>query len=213
MRREQKPRKIRDTILILTNGRQTEKNYFENITSQYKTMFTIKVKYFNGQCDGMVDEAIQLDNQQYNQIWCVFDIDDSLLEGHLIKAMQKARKHGIHMAYSNEAFEVWLLNHLTENVRPGLNRKTYIKEINTLLNKDGSNLSYKKNDLDLLKDKFLPKALEATQRAKKTHQRLIVEHQKENRGNTNYPIWDWKSTTTVYQLMEALQLIPINTEE
>ena len=213
MRREQKPRKIRDTILILTNGKQTEKNYFDNLTSKYKTMFTIKVKFFNGQCDSMVNEAIKLSSEQYNQIWCVFDIDDSLKEGHIISAIQTAQKHGINVAYSNEAFEVWLLYHLSENVRPGLTRRTYGKEINTLLKNEGNNSGYKKNDLELIKNAFLPKALDAAQRAKKIHQRFIVEHQKDNHGNINYPIWDWKSTTTVYKLMDVLQLTPLDVDE
>ena len=212
MRREQKPRKIRDTILILTNGKQTEKNYFNSITSQYKTMFTIEVKFVNKQCDELVNYAIQLNNQQYNQIWCVFDIDDSLQEGHLITAIQLAKRNNIHLAYSNEAFEVWLLYHLSENVRSGLTRRTYIRELNTLLGNNGTGSSYKKNDIDTIKTKFIPEAMKATQRAKKTHQKLIVEHQKNNHGNTNYPIWDWKSTTTVYQLMEALKLTPIDVE-
>lgn len=212
MKREQKARKIRDTILILTNGKQTEKNYFSCITSKYKTMFTIEVKFVNKQCDELVNYAIQLNNQQYNQIWCVFDIDDSLEEGHLITAIQLAKKNNINLAYSNEAFEVWLLNHLTENVRTGLTRRTYIKELNSLLSNNGSEVLYKKNDIELIKNKFMPEALTATQRAKKAHQKLIVEHQKNNEGNTNYPIWEWKSTTTVYQLMDALKLTPKDLE-
>ena len=175
-------------------------------------LFVIKVKFFNGQCDSMVEEAIQMDKDQFNQIWCVFDIDDSLQEGHLITATQKAKKHGINVAYSNEAFEVWLLYHMSDNVRPGLTRRTYGKEMNNLLESEGYNTIYKKNDVDLIKQVFIPRVLDASQRAKKIHQKLVAEHQKLNHGNTNYPIWDWKSTTTVYQLIDSLQLTPLDDE-
>lgn len=205
MKRTQKQRKIRDTILIVTNGKRTEKLYFDNLTNSFKSMFKIKVEYKNEQPDELVEYAKSLDSNLYNQIWCVFDIDDSCKEGHLLHALAEAKKHNINIAYSNEAFEVWLLCHLTKNIRTSLTRKTYIKEINNYL-EEKRLPKYQKNDLDLLKNQFIPKALQASEVAKKIYQSLEANHQKEFSGNKNYPIWDWKSTTTVYQLIEALQL-------
>lgn len=205
MKRTQKQRKIRDTILIVTNGKRTEKLYFDNLTNSFKSMFKIKVEYKNEQPDELVEYAKSLDSNLYNQIWCVFDIDDSYKEGHLLHALAEAKKHNINIAYSNEAFEVWLLCHLTKNIRTSLTRKTYIKEINNYL-EEKRLPKYQKNDLDLLKNQFIPKALQASEVAKKIYQSLEANHQKEFSGNKNYPIWDWKSTTTVYQLIEALQL-------
>lgn len=207
MKRTQKQRKIRDTLLIITNGKRTEKLYFENITNSFKSMFKIKVDYKNEQPDKLVEYAKSLDLSLYNQVWCVFDIDDTYTEGHLINALADAKKHNINITYSNEAFEVWLLCHLSKSVNPSLTRKTYIKEINKVL-EDKRLSKYQKNDLDLLKSQFIPRALQASEVAKKIYQSFAARHQKENKGNKNYPIWDWKSTTTVYQLIEALQLIP-----
>ncbi len=207
MKRTQKQRKIRDTILIVTNGKRTEKLYFDNLTNSFSSMFKIKVEYKNEQPDELVEYAKNLDSSLYNQIWCVFDIDDSHKEGHLLYALAEAKKHNINIAYSNEAFEVWLLCHLTKNIRPSLTRKTYIKEINNYL-EEKRLPKYQKNDLDLLKNQFIPKALQASEVAKKIYQSFEANHQKEFSGNKNYPIWDWKSTTTVYQLIEALQLNP-----
>lgn len=207
MRRTQKQRKIRDTILIITNGKRTEKLYFDNLTNSFNSMFKIKVEYKNEQPDELVKYAKSLDSNLYNQIWCVFDIDDSYKEGHLLYALAEAKKYNINIAYSNEAFEVWLLCHLTKNIRPSLTRKTYIKEINHYL-EEKRLPKYQKNDLDLLKNQFIPKALQASEVAKKIYQSFEANHQKEFSGNKNYPIWDWKSTTTVYQLIEALQLNP-----
>lgn len=207
MKRTQKQRKIRDTILIVTNGKRTEKLYFDNLTNSFSSMFKIKVEYKNEQPDELVEYAKNLDSSLYNQIWCVFDIDDSYKEGHLLYALAEAKKHNINIAYSNEAFEVWLLCHLTKNIRPSLTRKTYNKEINNYL-EEKRLPKYQKNDLDLLKNQFIPKALQASEVAKKIYQRFEANHQKEFSGNKNYPIWDWISTTTVYQLIEALQLNP-----
>lgn len=207
MKRIQKQRKVRDTVLIITNGKKTEKNYFENLTSSFFGMFKIKVEYKNEQPDDLVKYAKNLDLTLYNQIWCVFDIDDTFTEGHLINALNYAKKGNINVAYSNEAFEVWLLCHLTKSISPGLSRKTYIKEINKIL--ESKRLAkYQKNDLDLLKIVFIPNALQASEVAKKIYQRFEADYQREYKGNKNYPIWNWKSTTTVYQLIEALQLRP-----
>ncbi len=205
MKRIQKFKKERDTILILTNGKQTEKNYFKSLTSNYETMFKIEVKVLNKQCDELVNYAAQLDKSSYNQIWCVFDIDDSYTEGHLIRAIKLAKQNNIMIAYSNEAFEVWLLYHLSNSVNLNLTRRTYIKELNSLLQNEGYNRAYKKNDVNLLKEKFISNALIAAQNAKKSYQKVVADYQK-TYHNENYPIWDWKSTTTVYQLIESLQL-------
>lgn len=205
MKRTQKQRKIRDTILIVTNGKRTEKLYFDNLTDSFSSMFKIKVEYKNEQPDKLVEYAKNLDSNLYNQIWCVFDIDDTLQEGHLLLAIADAKKHNINIAYSNEAFEVWLLCHLTKNIKPSLTRKTYIKEINNYL-EEMRLPKYQKNDLNLLKNQFIPNALQASEIAKKIYQGFEANHQKQYGGNKNYPIWDWKSTTTVYQLIETLQL-------
>ncbi len=206
MKRVQKNRIIKDTILILTNGKQTEKNYFNNLKSYFDSMFTIKVEFQNLQCDKLVEFAITRKDENYNQIWCVFDIDDSFAEGHLTVALRLAQKNNIKICYSNESFEVWLLYHLVDNVKETLSRNTYSNEINKVLESINENLEYKKNNEDIIKRYIIPKALEATQKAKKKHQLKELEHQKEYYGNMNYKIWEWKSTTTVFRLIECLNL-------
>ncbi len=209
MKRPLKPRKIRDTLLIVTNGKQTEKNYFNNLTNSFSCMFSIKVEYKNCQCDQLVDYAIGLDSTAYNQIWCVFDIDDSFTEGHLQYALERAKKYKINIAYSNEAFEVWLLYHFKESVKEALSRKTYIKELNGIL-AGTSGQKFQKNDVELLKKSFIPNALLASERAKKKYQQKEAEHKRLYFGNNNYPVWEWKSTSTVFNLIDALDLKPKN---
>lgn len=45
MPRRSKQLAVRDEFLILTNGRQTEKNYFEAIRANNKSIFKISVKF------------------------------------------------------------------------------------------------------------------------------------------------------------------------
>lgn len=208
MKRIPRPRKIRDTILIITNGKQTEKNYFNSITNNFKSMFTIKVEFKNKQCDELIQYALSLNSYEYNQIWCVFDIDDSLNEGHLLSALELSRNSNIKIAFSNESFEVWLLYHLSKTVNPSLTRKNYIKEINKQLQNNGITKNFQKNDIELLKNYFIPNILSAAENSKKVYQKLEAEHQKQFNANKNYPIWNWKSISTVYKLIECLQLRP-----
>lgn len=203
--RVQNQRKIRDTILIITNGKKTEKLYFENLTKNFRSMFKIKVEYLNEQPNKLVEYAKSLDINLFNQIWCVFDIDDTYKDGHLKTAIEEANRSKINIAYSNEAFEVWLLYHLAEKVSPSLTRRSYIKEIDKLLKLNKFN-NYQKNDENILKKVFIPNALEASERAKKIYQTYEADYQRTNCTNRDYPLWEWRSTTTVYQLIEALQL-------
>lgn len=45
MPRKTKQLAVRDEFLILTNGKRTEKNYFEAVRSNYKSIFKISVKF------------------------------------------------------------------------------------------------------------------------------------------------------------------------
>jgi hypothetical protein len=59
------------------------------------------------------------DNLQYDQVWCVFDIDN---HPHVEEAKLLAFQHGIDVAISNQSFELWLLLHHRDS--PGAqNRK------------------------------------------------------------------------------------------
>lgn len=205
MKRVPAKRKVRDTVLIATNGRQTEKNYFSCLTEHFKSIYSIKIEFRNMQCDELVNYAASLNQTDYNQIWCVFDVDDTVEEGHLLTALKVARASNIRVAISNEAFEVWLLFHLCPEVKPSLTRKSYAKEINRLLSEQGEKAIYRKNDIELLKTAFLPNALDAAENAKKVYQKKEAEYQRQF-GNSNFRIWEWKSITTVYKLIESLRL-------
>ena len=58
MPRSTKKIPVRDEFLILTNGKRSEKNYFEALRSEFKTIYKIKVKFMNDDPEALVVHAI-----------------------------------------------------------------------------------------------------------------------------------------------------------
>jgi hypothetical protein len=56
-------------------------------------------------------ESRENDFLRYDQVWCVFDVDDHPL---LPEAKQQAQVHEIGIAQSNPCFELWLLLHFED---------------------------------------------------------------------------------------------------
>ena len=56
--------------------------------------------------------ATQAENKadRYDEIWCVFDVDDTTREN-VERAVHLAEAKGIRIAYSNESFELWYILH------------------------------------------------------------------------------------------------------
>lgn len=108
MARKSNIRQTRDKFIILTNGEQSETNYF-NLLKSRKSIYDIEVKFVNADPIGLVDNAEKL-LPSANQIWCVFDIDYTYKDKRLLPALNKAKKIGVKIAYSNMAFEVWLIS-------------------------------------------------------------------------------------------------------
>ena len=74
MPRNKRSLDARSKFYILTNGRETEKNYFDLIKSK-KSIFDVKVEYQNSNPVQLVRYASQY-LREANQVWCVFDIDN-----------------------------------------------------------------------------------------------------------------------------------------
>jgi hypothetical protein len=51
------------------------------------------------------------DNHQYEEVWCVFDVDDHLL---IAEAQEQAKANGVEVAISNPCFELWALLHFQD---------------------------------------------------------------------------------------------------
>lgn len=201
MARRSKKLQIRNTFYILTNGKETEKNYFDLIKSN-KSIYDVKIEYHNLSSLQLVKYGLTIPNA--NQIWCVFDIDNTMEENILIPTINLAKKNNINIAFSNKAFEVWLLSHYNK-IQKSMDNNKLILEMNKLLKKLNINKNYDKADKELLKKYFIPNLKTAINNSKIIHQKFIAEHEKNN-SFSDYKIWEWNPCCNVYQLIEALKL-------
>lgn len=192
----------RNTFYIITNGEQTEFNYFKLLKAK-RSVYDVKILFENADPLGLVQYA-----QRYisdaNQVWCVFDVDYTYKDKRLIPALKQAEESGIKIAYSNVAFEVWLISHF-ERCKITLQLDDYINELDKLLKRSGINKTYSKADEKLIKDCFIPNYKKAMENSKIIYQNYVKKHN-EKYPNQRQPIWNWVSSTTVYKLVEALKL-------
>lgn len=118
------------SILIVCEGKNTEPSYFNQFRLSLATVKSVGKGY---NTLSLVDWAIQLSNQKkYDQVWCVFD-KDGFTENDFNNAIQKAQAEGFGIAYSNQAFEYWLILHLKDHQGGGMDRQHYHHKINSLL--------------------------------------------------------------------------------
>ena len=122
---------INKTILIVCEG-QTEKLYFESFP-----VLGLKIKAIDlkGQAKlklvESTKEIVENTKEEYNVIWCVFDMDvkrgaDEFAD--FDNAISKALLLGYKVAYSNDAFELWF--HLHFNLTDSQHlRSFYYKEL------------------------------------------------------------------------------------
>ncbi len=192
----------RNVFYIITNGEQTEYNYFKLLKAK-RSVYDVKIIFENADPLGLVQYA-QRYIAEANQVWCVFDIDYSYKDKRLIPALKQAEEIGIKIAYSNIAFEVWLISHF-EKCKTSLQLDGYISELDKLLKENGSNKTYSKTDEKLLKECFIPNYKKAIENSKIIYQNYVKIHNAKF-PNQRQPIWNWVSSTSVYKLVESLKL-------
>lgn len=192
----------RNVFYIITNGAQTECNYFKLLKAK-RSVYDVKIIFENVDPLGLVQYA-QRYIAEANQVWCVFDIDYTYKDKRLIPALKQAEESEIKIAYSNVAFEVWLISHF-EKCKTTLQLDDYTDELDKLLKASGSNKKYSKTDEKLLKDCFIPNYKIAMENSKIIYQNYVKMHNAKY-PNQRQPIWNWVSSTTVYKLVEALKL-------
>lgn len=123
-------RSQRKTILILCEGSETEPNYFTSIKLR-RRLRTVRIVVVPGgkakvTPDHLVSSAIDKINsmdwdQEYDEAWCVFDIEGPGANPSLPKAISQARRKKIRLAISNPACEYWFLLHFVCSDKAFLN--------------------------------------------------------------------------------------------
>jgi hypothetical protein len=178
-------------ILIVCEGEKTEKLYFQAFPVDTKVI-DVKVEGTGRNTESLVREAIRLRQEAkihgeppYNQVWCVFD-RDQFPKQQFNTAFSLAKRHNIHIVYSNEAFELWYLLHFEFWIHAA-HRSQYAKRLSEYLQRP-----YDKADLSMY----------ATLKAK---QSAAIKHAK--RLLADYPTFDPEAnnpSTTVHLLVEEL---------
>jgi len=123
LRRRRPLRAPRPRFLIVCEGIITEKCYFNDVRHVERSLIDLQIEP-GGTPKAIVERAVERkreadgkarklkdDNQKYEEVWCVFDIDEHPL---IAEAKDQARANGIELAISNPCFELWALLHFQD---------------------------------------------------------------------------------------------------
>ena len=185
--RERQPDRfeLRQRFLIVCEGEKTEPSYFRQFPLPPDSV--IEVYGLGANTLGLVKQAVKLRrNARYAQVWCVFDRDSFPAEN-FNAALALAQEKDIHVAYSNEAFELWYVLHF-EYLNSGISRKDYIVKLESNLGHP-----YAKNSESIYKELYTRQAI-AIQNARK----LLAEYRPRDPVNDN-------PSTTVHWLVDELK--------
>jgi hypothetical protein len=196
-----KPTKTeKPTILIVCEGKNTEPSYFKQFKLSTATIKPIGEGY---NTLSLVNRAIHHSQQrEYDQTWCVFDKDD-FNNIDFNNAITLAQSNSFGVAYSNQAFEYWIILHFNDHQGGGINRNDYDKILNEHLKE--YNISYNgKTDKIITNEIF--EVLESIDNKTGISRRI----QAINRAKRNYNLLSHsnpaneESSTTVFKLVEEL---------
>ena len=181
----------RKRILIVCEGEKTEPNYFEKFEVTSCRLVVVGTGF---NTESLVKKAIELgskakkDKEPFDELWTVFDRDSFTAEI-FNKAIVLAKKSGIKLAYSNEAFELWYLLHF-HYIDMALSREQYMVKLDEFMKPD--KLKYRKN-MDEAYDYFKNKQPQAIRNAE-----MLMNKYKPHNPEKDNPC------TKVYELVNLL---------
>lgn len=111
-RDKRKKRAVARSILLVTNGRVTERDYLQKAINAFQFSEGIKcrVKFIAGAPQTLFKDVQAMDTSEIEEIWLFFDRDDNNLN--LLKSLLSKSEHsGYKSIVSNPCFEVWLHAH------------------------------------------------------------------------------------------------------
>lgn len=181
-------REVKQRFLIVCEGTKTEPNYFRSFRAPKDVVEILGVAEDPSR---LVNSAKKrADEDEYDQVWCVFDRDPGAWTAeNFNNALKNAKRHDFHVAYSNESFELWYILHF-QFLNTATSRIDYEDKLTTLLGQ-----KYQKND-----PKMYEKLLERQSEAIKHAERLLKGYDRSNPEEDN-------PSTTVHRLVQALNLV------
>lgn len=188
--------------LIVTEGTETEVNYFNRIKEIIENSFrnniivdkvSLKVEGTGRSTKVLVNEAIKKRSLgAFSEVWVVFDKDEN---EDFDEAIDFAKKEGLNVAWSNECFELWLLLHF-QNLQAAIPRTDYYSKLSGHFKKGNFNKGiYDKNTKGIF-DITSPFTDIAIKRSK-----LLIRNYT---GDRNFCPSKMNPCTTVQELVEEL---------
>ena len=124
----------KERFLIVCEGANTEPSYFRQFRLSSAVIRAVGEGY---NTTSLVERAEKLAQQdEYDQVWCVFD-KDSFTPNNFNNAITMATQKGMRVAYSNQAFEYWLILHFEDHQGGAMSRRDYISKLNDYLSAYG----------------------------------------------------------------------------
>lgn len=196
-----------NSYLIVTEGVQTEPNYFNGIRKIIEqnlggNVDVVKCPLINVNGEGCsthsliveTDRIVNKANIIYQNVWIVFDKDDF---EDFDSAIEEANKKGYKVAWSNQCFEYWLYLHFNYS-DSALHRSEWNRKLDEIFQKhnlgDGT---YHKNYENLFE---LVNTFNGLETAIKHSKRRMADY---DPSSTKASIYD--PGTTVYELAEELR--------
>lgn len=125
LERRHKKRAERTRVLIVTEGTQTEEQYFGLLVQHLKATgvrhWPIKTHGVGRDPMRVLKAALErrdADADSFDSVWIVVDVDAHTT---LPECLKLAKKEKVRAVVSNPCFEIWLVWHLREHHRPDTN--------------------------------------------------------------------------------------------
>lgn len=122
LERKRKPRRERTRVLIVTEGTETEEQYFGLLVQHLKAT---GVRHWPMTRHGVGRDPMRVmkaavtrrdaDLESFDSVWIVVDVDQHAT---LNSCLTAAAKEKIGVVISNPCFEIWLVWHLRDHRRP-----------------------------------------------------------------------------------------------
>lgn len=218
-RNKKDPKKI---VLIVCEWENTEPSYFKCFRNKYG-LRNLKIipKGIGCVTRSLIKEArkllLEIQKQEWVrdggiEVWCVFDADPKSDNPKQIADFNTAiycdtPKAGFQVAYSNQAFEYWLLLHFFDNHGAEFHRDEYKKKLNYYLRSfwlcyDGDSKKVTKEIFEVLtwydSESTESRQEQAIKRAKKIQERWVKENPRRDTPGAE------ESSTTMHLLVERL---------
>lgn len=121
-RRAKPSRKPKSRVLIVCEGKKTERLYLDELNRHYGSKILLVFSDTHSAPKSIVETAVarkkqaakmaqQDPNESLEAVWCVFDRDEHPL---VPEALDQARANNIPVAFSDPCFELWLLLHFQD---------------------------------------------------------------------------------------------------